>query len=118
MRRLVDCVAGRVEGNLTAVADTMLVELPTDRSYTYEEFNDSQKRFQKKQAEQLVIRNQEVMPHKRSSWCSFDGPMRLGLSLAMSAVHLTPAPLVRLDHMLRCCGASLCVASCAGGTGN
>ncbi|PNH08753.1 Dynein gamma chain, flagellar outer arm [Tetrabaena socialis] len=60
VRKVVDLVENRVECNLNAIMDTMLVELPADRSFTYEEFVTTQARFQKKQAEQLGIRNEEV----------------------------------------------------------
>ncbi len=42
VRKLVDLLTNRVEANLEAVGATLLVELPADRSFTYEEFNASQ----------------------------------------------------------------------------
>ncbi len=60
VRKVLDLVENRVESNLRAISGTMLVELPSDRSFTYEEFVTTQQRFQKKQAEQLAIRNEEV----------------------------------------------------------
>lgn len=56
----VDLVDNRVEMNLRAIANTIMVELPADRSFTYEDFISTQSRFQKKQTEQLMIRNEEV----------------------------------------------------------
>ncbi|GFR42148.1 hypothetical protein Agub_g3000 [Astrephomene gubernaculifera] len=60
VRKVLDLVENRVESNLRAISATMLVELPSDRSFTYDEFVTTQQRFQKKQAEQLGIRNEEV----------------------------------------------------------
>ena len=60
VRKVVDLVDNRVENNLRAIANTMLVELPSDQSFTYEKFVTTQAVFQRKQAEQLSIRNEEV----------------------------------------------------------
>ncbi|MEW5318622.1 MAG: hypothetical protein WDW38_009830 [Sanguina aurantia] len=60
VRKVVDLVDNRVEANLAAIASTLLVDLPADRSFTYEEFISSQARFQHKQAEGLAVRNEEV----------------------------------------------------------
>lgn len=60
VRKVVDLTENRVDSNLGAISSTLLVELPTDRSFTYEEFVSTQNRFQKKQAELLAIRNEEV----------------------------------------------------------
>ncbi len=72
VRKVVDLVDNRVESNLRAIANTMIVELPSDRSFTYDEFVTTQARFQKKQAEQLAIRNEEVclglLGRGRKSW--------------------------------------------------
>nr|Q39575.1 RecName: Full=Dynein gamma chain, flagellar outer arm [Chlamydomonas reinhardtii]7KZM_C Chain C, Dynein gamma chain, flagellar outer arm [Chlamydomonas reinhardtii]7KZN_C Chain C, Dynein gamma chain, flagellar outer arm [Chlamydomonas reinhardtii]7KZO_C Chain C, Dynein gamma chain, flagellar outer arm [Chlamydomonas reinhardtii]8GLV_AD Chain AD, Dynein gamma chain, flagellar outer arm [Chlamydomonas reinhardtii]8GLV_AX Chain AX, Dynein gamma chain, flagellar outer arm [Chlamydomonas reinhar len=59
VRKVVDLTENRVDSNLGAISSTLLVELPTDRSFTYEGFVE-QNRFQKKQAELLAIRNEEV----------------------------------------------------------
>lgn len=60
MRKVVDLVDNRVESNMKAISNTMLVDLPSDRSFTYEEFISSQAKFQRKQAEILAVRNEEV----------------------------------------------------------
>ncbi len=59
--QVVDLVENRVETNLRLITNTMLVELPSDRSFTYEEFIATQAKFQKKQAELLAVRNEEVI---------------------------------------------------------
>jgi dynein heavy chain, axonemal len=47
MRRQVDdLVRNRVEANLRAIANTSLVDLPADKSFTYEEFVQAQAKFQ------------------------------------------------------------------------
>jgi dynein heavy chain len=60
VRKVVDLTENRVESNLRAISSTMLVELPADRSFTYDDFVQTQARFQKKQSELLAIRNEEV----------------------------------------------------------
>lgn len=113
VRKIVDLLANRVESNLKGIANTLLVELPSDRSaaacplraehllstpsqkitdvkltpactsgmqllpvacphvptclpafshrsFTYDEFVSTQARFQKRQAEVLAVRNEEV----------------------------------------------------------
>lgn len=60
VRKVVDLVDNRVESNMKAISNTMLVDLPSDRSFTYEEFISSQAKFQQKQAEILAVRNEEV----------------------------------------------------------
>lgn len=42
VRKVVDLVDNRVEGNLRAIIGTLLVDLPADKSFTYEEFMASQ----------------------------------------------------------------------------
>ncbi|KIZ06068.1 Dynein gamma chain, flagellar outer arm [Monoraphidium neglectum] len=61
VRKLTDLVTHRVEANLDAIRSTLLVDLPADRSFTYEEFNACQQRHQKKAAEGLAVRNEEVL---------------------------------------------------------
>jgi hypothetical protein len=60
VRKIVDLVNNRVEGNLAAIRGTLLVDLPADRSFTYEEFVATQGKFQKRQAETLAIKNEEI----------------------------------------------------------
>ena len=60
VRKIVDLVNNRVEGNLSAIRSTLLVDLPADRSFTFEEFVSTQSKFQKRQAETLSIKNEEI----------------------------------------------------------
>lgn len=60
VRKVLDLVDNRVEMNLRAIANTMLVDLPADRSFTYDDFISTQTRFQAGQAKALAIRNEEV----------------------------------------------------------
>eukprot|EP00887_Chlorella_sp_A99_P001633 scaffold8.g1633.t1 len=60
VRKANDIVANRLEANLAAVARTSLVDLPADRTFTYDEFISAQARHVRRQADGLVIRNQEV----------------------------------------------------------
>eukprot|EP00798_Chlamydomonas_sp_ICE-L_P031303 gene31303-6451_t len=60
VRKVVDLVDNRMEMNLRQIGSTVLVELPADRSFSYEEFCSAQAKFQKKQGEHLAIRNEEV----------------------------------------------------------
>lgn len=55
-----DTVNNRVEANLAAIARTQLVDLPSDRSFSYEEFAAAQSKYIKKQGETLVVR--QVFP--------------------------------------------------------
>ena len=59
-RKVVDLLTNRVDANLQAIANTVLVDLPADRSFTYDDFISSQLKFQSKVSEQLQIRNTEV----------------------------------------------------------
>ncbi len=56
MRKLTDLLDNRLEANLVAISRTRLVDLPVDRSFTYEEFVTSQARFIKKQGELLAVK--------------------------------------------------------------
>ena len=58
--QVVDLADNRVEMNLKMIRGTMLVDLPNDRSFTFEEFITTQAKFQKKQAELMSVRNEEV----------------------------------------------------------
>ena len=42
MRKVVDLVDNRVDMNLRAICSTMLVDLPSDKSFTYDEFMQTQ----------------------------------------------------------------------------
>lgn len=60
VRKVVDLVDNRVEMNLRAISNTMLVDLPADKSFTYDEFIATQTKFQATQSQKLQIRNEEV----------------------------------------------------------
>lgn len=60
VRKIVDLITNRIENNLEAIRNTMLIDLPADRSFTYEDFITSQIKFNKRQSETLAIRNEEV----------------------------------------------------------
>eukprot|EP00884_Botryococcus_braunii_P007425 jgi/Botrbrau1/16684/Bobra.0317s0002.1 len=60
VKQVNDALDNRVDVNLAAVAGTLLVDLPGDRSFTYDEFVACQTKFVHKQSEMLAIRNQEV----------------------------------------------------------
>jgi dynein heavy chain len=55
-----DMVDNRIEANLKSVSRIALIELPPDRSFTFEDFQSTQSRFIKKQTEELVIKNDEI----------------------------------------------------------
>lgn len=46
VRKVVDLVDNRVEMNLRMIANTLLVDLPSDRSFSYEDFVTTQNKFQ------------------------------------------------------------------------
>lgn len=60
MSRVADVVEHRVEANLAAMRATLLVDLPADRSFTYDEFTAAQQRHQARAAAALAVRNEEV----------------------------------------------------------
>lgn len=53
-------VDNRIESNLKMVSKTALVDLPQDKSFTFEDFIATQARFIKGKAQELSIRNAEV----------------------------------------------------------
>eukprot|EP00230_Micromonas_polaris_P000498 CAMPEP_0119208236 /NCGR_PEP_ID=MMETSP1327-20130426/486_1 /TAXON_ID=38833 /ORGANISM="Micromonas pusilla, Strain RCC2306" /LENGTH=4554 /DNA_ID=CAMNT_0007204705 /DNA_START=159 /DNA_END=13823 /DNA_ORIENTATION=- len=55
-----DILENRVEANLKAVAKTMLLNLPKDRSFTYEEFVATQTKFINAQTKGVEVRNVEI----------------------------------------------------------
>jgi hypothetical protein len=61
VRKVVDLVDNRVESNLRVLANTLLVDLPSDRSFTYDDFIASQNKFQV-----------GVGPHVVGSWLCVD----------------------------------------------
>ncbi|CAD7698753.1 unnamed protein product [Ostreobium quekettii] len=60
VRKINDLVQNRVEANLKAISKTVMVDLPSERSFTYEDFINTQGKFIKKQGEMLGVRNREV----------------------------------------------------------
>jgi dynein heavy chain len=60
VRKLIDLAEHRLEANLAAIRDTLLVDLPPDRSFAYDEFVAAQQRHQKRAAEALAVLNEEV----------------------------------------------------------
>jgi len=55
VRKVLDLVDNRVEMNLRAIANTILVDLPTDRSFSYDDFIATQNKFQVRlQSTQLI----------------------------------------------------------------
>ena len=56
VRTVVDILRHRVEANLSAVAATRLLDLPSQHAVSHEEFVTSQAAFVKKQAAALAIR--------------------------------------------------------------
>ena len=60
VRKVLDLVDNRVEMNLKSIRNTLLVDLPSDKSFSYEDFISTQAKFQKKQTEQLQVKNEEV----------------------------------------------------------
>ena len=55
-----DVLAHRVEHNLHTIAHTLLVSLPPDQSFSYEEFATQQAKFVAKQGKAIAVRNAEV----------------------------------------------------------
>jgi dynein heavy chain, axonemal len=55
-----DVLAHRVEANLHTVGHMLLISLPADQPFSYDEFVSMQTRFIKKQGRAISVRNQEV----------------------------------------------------------
>jgi dynein heavy chain len=60
VRKIGDIVDNRIESNLKAVSSTRLVDLPRDKSFTFDDFVSHQSAFIKSRTAELVVRNQEV----------------------------------------------------------
>lgn len=56
MHKINDSLDNRVGANLQAISKMRLVDLPLDRSFTYEDFVATQAKFVKKQAEMLAVK--------------------------------------------------------------
>ena len=56
VRKINDILDNRVEANLQSISKMRLVDLPVDRSFTYEDFVATQAKFVKKQAETLAVK--------------------------------------------------------------
>eukprot|EP00854_Cymbomonas_tetramitiformis_P001067 gene1068-1616_t len=55
-----DIADNRIEANLKMVSRTLLIDLPSDRSFTFEDFVATQAKYVNKMATSLVIMNREV----------------------------------------------------------
>lgn len=55
-----DMLTNRVESNLTLISRMLLINLPADQSFSYEEFGTMQARFIVRQGTAISVRNQEV----------------------------------------------------------
>jgi hypothetical protein len=55
-----DILDNRVDANLKVVSRTMLIDLPSDRSFSFEDFVETQTKFIKKASGSLGIKNHEV----------------------------------------------------------
>ena len=56
MRKLKDILHNRVDSNLTGIARTCLVDLPTDRALTADEFMALQAKHVRAEADRMAIR--------------------------------------------------------------
>lgn len=56
VHKINDSLDNRVGANLQAISKMRLVDLPLDRSFTYEDFVATQAKFVKKQAEVLAVK--------------------------------------------------------------
>lgn len=56
VHKINDSLDNRVGANLQAISKMRLVDLPLDRSFTYEDFVATQAKFVKKQAELLAVK--------------------------------------------------------------
>lgn len=56
VRKINDILDNRVEANLQSISKMRLVDLPVDRSFTYEDFVATQAKFVKKQTETLAVK--------------------------------------------------------------
>lgn len=55
-----DMLTNRVESNLALISRMLLINLPADQSFSYEEFGTLQARFIQRQGTAISVRNQEV----------------------------------------------------------
>ena len=55
-----DILTNRVEHNLATIARMLLISLPSEQSFSYDEFVTMQTRFIAKQGKAISVRNQEV----------------------------------------------------------
>lgn len=55
-----DMLTNRVESNLALISRMLLINLPADQSFSYEEFGTMQARFIARQGTAISVRNQEV----------------------------------------------------------
>jgi dynein heavy chain len=75
IRKINDIVDNRIDANLKSISKTVLIDLPPDRSFTFEDFVTTQSRFIKRQSEVMEIRNLEVRQAKAiRSYIPVSGP--------------------------------------------
>jgi dynein heavy chain, axonemal len=55
-----DVLSNRVENNLSTISRMLLISLPADQSFSYEEFVSMQTKFVAKQGSTIAVRNQEI----------------------------------------------------------
>jgi len=60
VRKINDVIDNRIESNLRAIAATRLVDLPADKSFTFDDFVAHQSAYIKARAADLAVRNMEV----------------------------------------------------------
>ena len=60
VRKINDVIDNRIEFNLRAISAARLVDLPHDKSFTFDDFVAHQSSFIKARTAELVVRNQEV----------------------------------------------------------
>eukprot|EP00854_Cymbomonas_tetramitiformis_P002070 gene2070-2767_t len=55
-----DLLTNRIQANLREVSESILLDLPSDRSFNFEDFVSHQNKFLQSKTQALVVRNQEV----------------------------------------------------------
>jgi dynein heavy chain len=58
--KLNDVLENRVDANLKVVSRTLLIDLPSDRSFSFEDFVATQSKYITAASADLIIRNKEV----------------------------------------------------------
>jgi dynein heavy chain len=60
INKLNDVLENRVDANLKVVSRTLLIDLPSDRSFSFEDFVATQAKFITEASKDLIVRNKEV----------------------------------------------------------